>query len=147
MLDQKHGSPGSAAKTCPNCSLDIITADMACPQCRKPLQKVSTLRILGVVQVILGIFLMSVIAVLSFMVFNIIRNADDPSATTRFTGSDRDLLFIICVFGVVFLVGVTSFAGGAWQIVFGKRNKYITRAIVVFGSVFMLIGIAVSFLT
>ena len=145
MLEPKYGSPGSIPKTCPNCSLDIVTEEMACPQCRHALQKVSTLRVLGVVQVILGIFLMSVMAVLSFLVFNIVRNADDPSATTRFTGSDKDLLFIIGIFGIVFLVGVTSFAGGAWQIVFGKRNKYITRAILVFGALFMLIGLAVSF--
>lgn len=147
MLDPKYASPGSSAKTCPNCSLDVMTDVVNCPRCGIMLQKVSTLRILGIIQVLLGMFLMAVIGVLSVVIFNIVRNADDPTATTRFTGSRSDVLFIICVFGVVFLVGFTSFAAGMWQIIYGKRNKYIIKAVVAFGLIFMLIGIVVSFLS
>lgn len=150
MLEQhpyNPNDPNAVAKTCPKCMLDAETSADACTRCGQKLQRVSTLRMLGVFQIILGIFLMGVIAVLSLLIFNIIRNGDDPSATTRFTGSGSDMLFIVAVFGIVFLVGLASFLAGAWQIIFGKRNKLITRAVVIFGLLFMLAGVLVSFLS
>lgn len=150
MIEQhpyKPNDPNAVAKTCPKCMLDADTSSDACSRCGTALQKVSTLRVTGVVQVILGIFLMGVIAALSVVIFNVVRNGDDPSASTRFTGSGSDMLFIVAVFGIVFLVGLASFSAGAWQIIFGKRNKFITRAVLIFGLLFMLAGVLASFLS
>lgn len=150
MLEQhpyNPNDPNAVAKTCPKCMLDAETSADVCARCGTALQKVSTLRIVGVVQVILGAFLMGTILILSAVILNLLQHSGDRTATTRFTGSGSDMLFIVAVFGIVFLVGLASFCAGAWQIVFGKRNKFITRAVVIFGLLFMLAGVLVSFMS
>ncbi|MEO5859274.1 MAG: hypothetical protein ABIR33_10030 [Pyrinomonadaceae bacterium] len=105
----------------------------------------ATLRALGTVQIILGGALMGGMAVLSWVMYGVIHN-NDPRASTRFTGSESDIVFMFGIFALVFFIGLTSLVAGLWQMVFGKRNLILVWIMLGLGAVFLLIGTAVKFM-
>lgn len=52
-------------------------------------------------------------------------------------------MFIIFIFDLVISISLAAMAGGLWQIIFGKRNKLIVFAVLVFGVIFAITGLAV----
>ena len=105
------------------------------------------LRALGVVLVLLGGLLMGGMAVLSWIMYGVIQGSSDPRASTKFTGSESDMMFMFGIFGLVFFIGLTAFAAGLWQIIFGKRNIWLVWIMAALGGIFILIGAAVRYLT
>ncbi len=129
-------------QTCPKCGYIRETAETKCSDCGRRLQKVSTIRALGIFLVLLGTSLLGIIGWLSFWIYGIIAN---PSALGgRFNGTPKDMLFIIFVFGLVISISLAAMTGGIWQIIFGKRNKLIVFAVFVLGVIFAVTGLAVA---
>ena len=111
----------------------------------KGIKSPATLRALGVVLVVLGTALMVGIAVLSWVMYGVINN-NDPRASTKFTGSESDMMFMFGVFALVFFIGLTSLAAGLWQVIFGKRNLILVWIMLGLGGIFFLIGTAVRYM-
>ena len=130
-------------RTCPKCSDIRETAEKICAVCGKPLQKVSTIRILGVLLVVMGTSLLAFMSWLAFWTYGMIANP--PASGSRFNGTPKDALFMIFVFGLVIAISLGATAGGLWQIIFGKRNKLIVFAVIGLGIVFVFTGFAVAF--
>ena len=129
-------------RTCPKCGDIRETGDLNCADCGKPLQKVSTVRILGAILVVIGISLLGLMSWLSLWAYGTVSN---PSASgSHFNGSTNDLLFMIFVFGLVISISLAVTAGGLWQIVFGKRNKLIVFAVIALGIAFAVTGLSVA---
>ncbi|HQU94466.1 MAG TPA: hypothetical protein PLK77_19370 [Pyrinomonadaceae bacterium] len=103
----------------------------------------TALRALGVVLLVLGALLMGGMAVLSWVMYGVIQNSSDPRATTRFTGSESDMMFIFAIFGLVFFIGLTSFVAGLWQVIFGKRNLILVWVMLALGGIFFIVGTVV----
>lgn len=101
------------------------------------------LRALGVVLLVLGGLLMGGMAVLSWVMYGVIQNSSDPRATTRFTGSESDMMFMFAIFGLVFFIGLTSFVAGLWQVIFGKRNLILVWVMLALGGIFFIVGTVV----
>lgn len=101
------------------------------------------LRALGVVLLVLGVLLMGGMAVLSWVMYGVIQNSSDPRATTRFTGSESDMMFMFAIFGLVFFIGLTSFVAGLWQVIFGKRNLILVWVMLALGGIFFIVGTVV----
>ena len=120
-------------------------ATMNSPQKRTP--SPSTLRALGVVLVVLGTFLMGGMAVLSYVMYGVIQGSSDPRASTKFTGSESDMMFMFAVFALVFFIGLTAFAAGLWQIIFGRRNLILVWIMLGLGGIFIIVGAVVRYLT
>lgn len=124
---------------CYKCHYPASIADVKCPRCGGALKTKSTIRILGGVLVFLGGFiavLMLGVMVLMFGIF-----AQTPASKIR--GEEDKVFWAIGIVGLTFGVGVSFAIAGLWQIIFGKRNKYIvwiSVALVVFllvaGSIF-----------
>ena len=129
-------------RTCPKCGYIRATAETNCADCGKVLQKVSTIRALGVVIVILGALLLGFMGWLSLWIYGAMSNTG--SSGSRFNGSPKDALFIIFAFGLVISISIAVTVGGLWQIVFGKRNKLIVIAVFVLGVIFAVSGLAVA---
>jgi predicted RNA-binding Zn-ribbon protein involved in translation (DUF1610 family) len=129
-------------RTCPKCGYIRETAETICPDCGKTLQKVSTIRALGVVLVVMGASLLVFMSWLSLRIYGTIANPSDSGS--HFNGTPKDMLFIIFAFGLVISISPAVTAGGLWQIIFGKRNKLIVFAVLVLGVVFAAIGLAVT---
>ena len=132
----------SARRTCPKCGYIRETAETNCPDCGKPLQKVSTIKILGVVLVALGGSLLAFMSWLSLWAYGTISNSSGSGS--RFNGTAQDLVFMIFVFGLVMAIALGVTAGGFWQIVFGRRNKSIVFAVIGLGIIFAITGFAVA---
>jgi len=114
---------------------------------QKGVRSPATLRALGAVMVVLGGGLMAGMAVLSWVMYGVLQNSGDPRATTKFTGSESDIMFMFGIFGLLFFIGLTAFAAGVWQIVFGKRNLWLVWAMLGLGGVFFIVGTIVRYLT
>ena len=130
-------------RTCPKCGYIRETAETKCADCGKPLQRVSTIRVLGVVLVVLGSVLLGIMSWLSFWIYGTMSNAG--SSGSHFNGGPKDVLFIVFIFGLVISISLAATAGGIWQIIFGKRNKLIVFAVFGLGIIFLLTGFAVAF--
>lgn len=128
-------------KTCPKCGDIRDTSETNCADGGKPLQKVSTIRILGVVLVVMGTALLAFMSWLSLWIYGTISNSSKIGS--HFNGTPKDLLFILFVFGLVISISLAATAGGIWQIVFGKRNKLIVFIVLVLGFVFVATGFGV----
>jgi predicted RNA-binding Zn-ribbon protein involved in translation (DUF1610 family) len=121
---------------CTKCNFETNELIKDCPECGRRLMKSKTVRRLGWVLLFIGLFLLTIMSGISFVVAQAIYQTGRPGSTTSFTGDSRDVAFIVGIFSVVFAIGFTSIAGGIWQIKYGKRNKKI---------VFLMIGLAVVF--
>lgn len=119
------------------------SVDMNFPQ--KGIKSPATLRALGVVLVVLGGALMGGMAVLSWMMYGVISN-NDPRASTRFTGSESDVMFMFAIFALVFFIGLTAFSAGLWQVIFGKRNLILVWIMLGLGVIFFVVGTAVRYM-
>ena len=129
-------------RTCPKCGYIRETGETNCADCGKPLQKVSTVRISGVLLVVMGTLLLGIMGWLSFWIYGTMSNAGNSGS--RFNGSPKDMLFIIFAFGLVISISFAAMAGGLWQIIFGKRNKLIVFAVFGLGIIFAITGFAVA---
>lgn len=130
-------------KICVKCN--FVTADNVpnCPRCRTgTLQSRSTLRVLGGVLVALGLLLIGIMSIVTILVTGAITG----DGSVRFRGSDSDMMFMVSVFGVVFLFGLTALIAGLWQVVFGRRNKVIIWLMLGLGGLFFLAGQMVAFM-
>jgi hypothetical protein len=147
MNQQTQTMTGSQSKsirrTCPKCGYIRETAETSCADCGKILQKVLTIRILGVVLVALGTLLLGTMGWLAFWIYGAMSPGGSPNGS-RFNGGAGDALFIIFVFGLVTAIALGVTAGGFWQIVFGKRNKLIVVAVAGLGIVFLVTGLVVA---
>lgn len=112
---------------------------------QKAVKSPATLRALGAVLLVLGGILMGGMAVLSWVMYGVINNTD-PRASTKFTGSESDMLFMFAIFGLVFFIGLTAFTAGLWQVVFGRRNLILVWIMLGLGGIFFIIGTIVRYL-
>jgi hypothetical protein len=143
MNNQLKNAPSTAFRqTCPKCGYIRETAEIKCADCGKPLQKVSTIRILGLVLVVMGTSLLGIMGWLSLWIYGTMSNAGNSGS--RFNGSPKDVLFIIFAFGLVISISLAVTVGGFWQIIFGKRNKLIVFAVFGLGMIFAIAGLAVA---
>ena len=105
----------------------------------------AALRALGVVLVVLGGGLMVGMAVLSWIMYGIVNN-NDPRASTKFTGTESDMMFIFGIFALVFFFGFVAFVAGLWQVVVGKRNLILVWIMLGLGGIFFFVGTVVKYL-
>ena len=112
---------------------------------QKGIKSPAALRALGVVLVVLGSALIAGMAVLSWIMYGVINN-NDPRASTKFTGSESDMMFMFAIFALVFFIGLTSFVAGLWQVIFGKRNLILVWIMLGLGGIFFIVGTVVRYM-
>lgn len=126
---------------CDKCKFETGEPLGKCPTCGRSLRKTSTVRALGWVLVVLGGGLTLFMAWLTVFITRLIAHSGEPGATTRFTGNSADITFAYSVFGVVLAFGLTSVVAGAWQIVYGRRNKKLVFLVIVLAALFYVLGL------
>jgi hypothetical protein len=129
-------------RTCLKCGFIGDTTEAKCPACGGLMRATSTIRILGVVMIALGGFLITTMAVISLWAYNLIQQSSAPGTSARFTGTKNQMLMMFGVFGLVTLFGVVALVTGLWQLIFGKRNKLLTWVVLGLGAVFVIGGLA-----
>jgi magnesium-transporting ATPase (P-type) len=123
---------------CEKCKYETPEMLNKCPQCGRSIRTSKQVRRLGWVLVILGGFLIVFMVGLTVLMLGIMTNPTQSS--THFTGTPEDALFMFGVFGLVAAIGLSSLAGGVWQIWYGKRNKVVGYVVLGLALVFLVIG-------
>ncbi len=131
---------------CPKCDFETYEPLAKCPNCGRRLQSVRKVRILGWVLLLLGAFLVVFMGGLGIVIAGIIAGTGELGASSKFTGGQEMVLFIIAIFGLVIALGFASIAGGAWQIWYGKPNRKVMVVMFAVAGVLFLIANAVRLL-
>lgn len=116
-------TPPSKLKYCYKCGYQASTSDASCPQCRGQLQASSGVRIRGTLMILLGVILVAFSSYLTMWVID----ASNPQAPggPKFTGSDDQQNAILGLFGLLIVFGFATTLAGFWQVIFGRRNRFI----------------------
>ena len=126
------------SRICYRCDYATSQPLKFCPQCgQQQFRTPAQIRTLGWLMAILGAFLTVFMAGLSLTVARIILLPNLPGTSARFTGGPNMVLFIIGIFGVVLAFGIASFSAGVFQIRNSRRNRNLTKIILVLAGVFM----------
>ena len=96
-----------------------------CPNCGGRLRSARLVRGLGWLQLLIGLFLVGLMGTITYNLAPSLLSPAAPTGGSRFTGTPEQALMILGLFGLVITFGVGSIAAGLWQIVTGRRNKWI----------------------
>ena len=94
-----------------------------------------TVRILGILQIITGLFLAVFIGIIAFnLAPQLLRPNERTSSGSSFTGTPQQATLILGLFGLIITFGLGSVLSGLYQIATGRRNRWI---------IFIVLGLAV----
>jgi hypothetical protein len=130
-------SPDAMWRNCYKCGYEGNTLSSQCPNCGQRLRSANEIRWLGVVLVLCGVFLAAVGGGLFIFLGYIFTQAGQPGSGIKMSEQAGDGSIFIIVFGIFALLialGLTAITAGAWQIFFGRRNKFL---------VYMFLGLVV----
>jgi sterol desaturase/sphingolipid hydroxylase (fatty acid hydroxylase superfamily) len=116
---------------CYKCHYPANASDAKCPRCGGPLKTKGSIRMLGGVLVFLGGFISVLMIGVMLLMFGIF----SQTPASKIKGEEAKVLWAIGVVALTFGVGVSFAIAGLWQMIFGKRNKWIvwiSIALVVF---------------
>ncbi len=111
-----------------------------CPNCGGRLRSARLVRGLGWLQLLLGLFLVGLMGTIAYYLAPALLSPAAATEGSRFTGTPEQALMILGLFGLVVTFGVGSIASGLWQIVTGRRNKWIFILMLVLFVVLMLVA-------
>lgn len=129
---------------CLKCGYDAETAAVNCPQCHRRLRTTTETRIAGLFQTFGGVLLLGLMGFIAYWMLGIVREGA-KTGHSRFTGTQEQLMIIFGIIGVVILFGFVSVITGAWQLIFGRRNKVFTWLAALFGIVLLAGALFVIF--
>jgi MFS family permease len=110
---------------CYSCGFAGEVAGNKCPNCGGRLRSAKVARRLGWLQLLIGLFLVGLMGTITYYLAPALLNPAAASDGSRFTGTPGQALMILALFGLVITFGVGSIASGLWQIITGRRNRWI----------------------
>lgn len=132
-------------RVCPQCNEIVTSSETVCAVCGKKMLPVSRIKALGWLSLFCGLFLLGLMSWLSIWIYQAISRSGQPGAAT-FRGGPEIIGFIVVIFGLVLTFGAFAVISGAWQIIYGTRNKILTFIVIILGIAFIGIGLMTNFL-
>jgi hypothetical protein len=112
------------AKSCMRCGFFQETGETFCPTCSRRLFSTTNIRVRGGILLVIGVFLMAMMSYISYFSFRSYAGLNGPNGS-RFTGTREEFIGIVALFGALILFGFISALTGVWQLIAGRRNKYL----------------------
>jgi hypothetical protein len=107
-----------------SCRETVEGAVETCPKCGTRMRTPKMVRRLGWLLLLLGLFL---VGLLGTITWNLAPSLLHPYAPdSNFTGTAEQAGMILRLFAVVIIFGIGTMINGAYQIVTGRRNAWIT---------------------
>ena len=107
-------------RKCYKCGYETTEVVRQCPKCGRRVLSTKQVRRLGWLQLLLGLFLSAFMGTIALSLAPIMLHPG-----RGFTGTPQQALLILGLFGLVIVFGLSSIANGLWQIITGRRNKWI----------------------
>ena len=96
------------------------------------------MRLLGVLQLLVGLFLVGLMGTITYRLAPALAGAARADGGTGFKGTREQALLIFGLFGLVITFGLGSVASGLWQLVTGRRSRWLFVAMLALFVVVML---------
>lgn len=125
----------SSCYSCGHVTPEVVNK---CPKCGKRLRTAKQVRVLGWLQLAIGIFLVGLMGTITYNLAPLMLGAGDTTDGSRFTGTPEQAQLILGLFGMVIVFGLGSIANGLYQIKTGRRNKWLFVFMVVLFVVLIL---------
>ena len=129
--------------TCSRCGYTTNETIGQCPQCgqrESTARSPKTVRRLGWVQLVLGLFLVGLMGTITWNVAPLMAGSGPTQGGGRFTGTAEQAQLVLGLFGLVIMFGLTSMVNGIWQIRTGRRNKWIFIFMLALTAVLIVVG-------
>ena len=108
---------------CYHCGYETCKLVSHCPQCGRGLQSRRWSRRFGAGLLVCGIFISAIMSVVLLAIGPALLGAGGGGL--RFSGSAGQAKLVLGILGAVTLFGVTAACYGLWQIVTGRRSKWV----------------------
>jgi hypothetical protein len=105
-----------------HCGTVFDGLDRHCPVCGNVAVPQKRIRRLGVVLIVCGVFIVGMMAALSWFMIPLILAGGQEVAGSSFSGSQSDGLVIIAIFALVAVFGAGAIAAGTIQVRHGRQN-------------------------
>ncbi len=128
---------------CYNCGYETYRLISHCPECGRSMQSKRWSRRYGWILLILGIFISGVIGLVLTAIGPKLFAAISESGRRGFSGSASDARLALGILALVELFGITAAFYGVWQIVTGRRSKWVIYFAFAFAALLGLIAIFV----
>jgi hypothetical protein len=126
------------------CGYVTETEGTVCPKCGGRLRTARSVRLLGWIQLLIGLFLVGLMGTITFNLAPAMLRPGEIDHGSKFTGSPEQAQLILGVFGLVIIFGLGAMVSGFWQIWTGRRNKWIAIAMLGLIVLFVIAGGAIS---
>lgn len=108
---------------CGHVSDGVVTQ---CPRCGGRMRTSRQMRTLGIIQLLIGLFLVGLMGTVTYNVApGMLRPGETLADGSTFTGTAEQARFALSLFAAVILFGSVSMTIGLWQIITGRRNKWL----------------------
>lgn len=96
-----------------------------CPRCGSKMRSSTTIRTLGVVLLVIGIFLVGLMGVITLNMAPTLLSPGETIDGGRWDGTAEQGRTALMLFGLVIAFGFVSIVNGLWQIITGSRNRVV----------------------
>lgn len=131
-------------RICFKCHFEANTTETKCPRCGRPLQTQIKVRTLGVLIIICGVFISSMMTVILAALYPVLSQPNDSS---KFLGTANQAHLILIILGLTFAAGVSFATAGLWQIIFGRRSRILvwtSVSIILIGGIVTVLFIGIN---
>ncbi len=119
------GSNPEDLNRCYNCGFETHKLMSHCPQCGRSMQSKRWSRRYGVNLLIIGALITGVIGFVLLLTLPMLLHPGTSHGGSRFSGSAGEAILALGVLGAVEAFGITAMFYGLWQIVTGRRSKWV----------------------
>ena len=128
-------------RSCFKCSYETHEPYDHCPQCGQRLRTAGQVRVLGVLQLLIGLFLVGLMGTITFFTAPLMLRAGEESGSgSRFAGTAEQGFMILGLFALVIVFGLGSMLSGVWLIKTGRRSKWVLYGMLGLGVLVVVAG-------
>jgi hypothetical protein len=138
-------SVSGESRTCVDCDYAGDSTTSECSRCGGSMVRASTFRRRGWFLIMMGLLLTIGMGVLIINEAIKVYRSSEPGAEVTYTRGTGMMIFGFGFMGFFFSFGVTAIANGIWLIRYGKPNPKLKAIMFALFSLFMTVGVIVSF--